>query len=202
MAWESARRSPRGLPPAIAQVLDSSEAFRDASLLLGIPEHQVTLAGGGHSSQTDFWALLDAPSIGVSSMAIESKAGEPFDALVSEWLKDAKPTSGKPARLQQLCDILGMSEVDARTCRYQLLHRPVAAILEARRFRVSNALFLVHAFGDNSDSFAEFKHWARILGVDASDGVVVPAGERGGVTLWLGWCSAPVANDQEIRDAV
>ncbi|MBK8649795.1 MAG: hypothetical protein IPN16_25300 [Gemmatimonadetes bacterium] len=67
---------------------------------------------------------------------------------------------------------------------------------------VSNALFLVHAFGDNSDSFAEFKHWARILGVDASDGVVVPAGERGGVTLWLGWCSAPVANDQEIRDAV
>lgn len=43
VAWEAARKSPRGLPPDIASALDSHESFRGASLVIGIPEHQVNL---------------------------------------------------------------------------------------------------------------------------------------------------------------
>ncbi len=86
VAWEAARSDARGLPPDVAGLLDTHEAFRGATLLLGIPEHQVPLDGGGHASQTDFWALLDAP-IGVTSVAVEAKAGEnkimsPFFAVL------------------------------------------------------------------------------------------------------------------------
>src|SRR5689334_19327954 len=88
VAWEAARKDIRGLPPEVADLLDAYDQFRGASLLLGLPEHQVLLDGGAHLSQTDLWLLLDSP-IGVTSVAVEAKAGESFDQTVSDWLKDA-----------------------------------------------------------------------------------------------------------------
>jgi len=209
VSWEAARRSARGLPPEIAELFDKTETFRGASLLLGIPEHQVDLEGGGHASQTDFWALIDAPS-GVCSLAVEAKAGESFDKLVSDWLiaspasaggSERRP-SGKPARLKQLCELLEFDEEHAKSCRYQLLHRSVVAILEALRFRLTTAVFLVHAFGKNTDSFEAFQHWARLLGVDASADRLHRVGVRAGVTLWIAWLAVSPASDATLRDAV
>src|SRR5947207_11246123 len=75
VSWEAARRSVRGLPPALGKLLDSSPTFSGSALLLAVPEHQVVLKGGGHASQTDLWALLRGP-LGLISMAVEAKAGE------------------------------------------------------------------------------------------------------------------------------
>ena len=209
VSWEAARKTTRGLPPELAELFDKDEAFRGASLLLGLPEHQVDLEGGGHASQTDFWALVDAP-VGVCSLAIEAKAGESLDHLVSDWLIASPPKagararrpSGKPARLKQLCQLLELDEDLAKTCRYQLLHRPAVAILEARRFRLTTAIFLVHAFGKNSDSFQAFQHWARLLGVDASVDRLHLVGARGAVNLWIAWLAVTPASDATLRGAV
>src|SRR5687768_16820125 len=69
-AWESAARTERGLPEDVAAVLDQSDELRGAQLLIGIPEHQVSLEGGGHASQTDLWAMLQTASHGFVSMAV------------------------------------------------------------------------------------------------------------------------------------
>src|SRR5580704_5583917 len=100
VAWEAARRTERGMPSDVCTLLDATEDLRGARLLVGFPEHQVSLHGGGHASQTDLWALVDT-SVGVMSTAIEAKAGEDFDEPVPKWLANASPNSGKPKRLQQ-----------------------------------------------------------------------------------------------------
>jgi hypothetical protein len=202
VAWESARQKVRGLPEPIEKLFDSAPEFRGARLLLGVPEHQVPLDGGGHSSQTDFWALLDAPATGVASVAVEAKAGESFDVVVREWLVAAKQGSGKLARLKQLCGLLNMSEADACSCRYQLLHRPAVAIIEARRFRLKNAVFLVQAFGDNTQSLQDYQHWARLLGTEATAETLHLVGVRADVRLWIGWSGSETASDRTVRDAV
>lgn len=181
----------------MAAVLDSEPQFRDASLLLGLPEHHVELEGGGHASQSDFWALLGTKS-GVVSVAVEAKAGEPFDRP----LADASEKSGKPARLKQLCEILEISQSDVNGLRYQLMHRPVAAILEALRIQVPRALFLVHAFGDNDASLEDHRSWARYLGAEAPANRVHYVGKRSGADFWIGWVGVAPADDRTVRAAV
>ena len=201
VAWEAARHRDRGIPPEVAAVLDSDTSFSGCRLLLGIPEHQVTLAGGGHASQTDFWALLDAP-VGVTSMAVEAKAGESFDKLVADWLAGASRKSGKPDRLRQLCSKLGLAETQAQGCRYQLLHRPVSAILEAERFHLDAAVFLVHAFGDNARSWRDYATWLDLLGVSASPGRMMRVSIPGETSFWTGWVDATPAEPSTIAAAV
>ncbi len=201
VSWEAARRSARGLPPEVAAVLDSEPEFHGASLLLGLPEHQVELPGGGHASQTDFWALISTPQ-GVVSTAVEAKAGEPFDKTVREWLADAPAKSGKQQRLDDLCTTLDIKQTAAMDCRYQLFHRSIAAILEARRFRVGTALLLIQAFGDNRASFDDYSKWAALVGVSARASTVQRARTCGGTDLWLAWIDAPVAGPAVIRAAV
>jgi len=201
VSWEAARGTPRGLPPKVAEVLDGHEEFRNASLLLGIPEHQVPLDGGGHASQTDLWALLATPGE-IVSVAVEAKAGEPFDRTTAKWISEAPARSGKPARLTQLCQVLGIEREAALSCSYQLLHRPVAAILEAQRFRLRRALFMVQAFGENKASFIQYERWARLLGVDATQNTVHRLRSCIGVELWTAWICAQPAEPAIIRAAV
>jgi hypothetical protein len=192
-------------PPEIAHLLDSNERFRDATLVLGVPEHQVGLKGGGHASQTDFWALLSTRA-GLVSTAVEAKAGEPFDETVEEWLKKAKPGSGKPARLDELCRLWRTSAQDVGSCRYQLMHRPATAIFEAKRFHATAALFLVHAFerkaNINKKSLEDYKSWRRALKIDDSQTGLQNAGVYDGIELWIAWITAPTASERLLRDAV
>jgi hypothetical protein len=201
VAWEAARKTPRGLPPDIASALDSENDFRGASLLLGLPEHQVDLEGGGHASQTDLWALLRAP-IGVVSLAVEAKAGEPFDETVSEWLASSSARSGKPARIEQLCQLWGVEQDAIESCRYQLMHRPATAILEAKRFGLSTAVFLVHAFGKNVKSLGHYADWRTALGIETTTNALQQAGRYDGIDFWLGWVASEPADYATIRDAV
>lgn len=201
VSWEGARATPRGLPSEVADLFDLYPEFQGASLLFGVPEHQVVLDGGGHASQTDFWALLSTP-VGVVSVSVEAKAGESFDQTVRKWIANPPKGSGKPRRLKQLCSILQLTEEQSHDCRYQLLHRSVSAILEAQRFQLSTALFLVQAFGDNTSSFDDYCVWAKLLGVSPVENSIHNVGLRSGVTLWIGWLSVMPANERRVRSAV
>jgi hypothetical protein len=81
VCWEAARESQRGMPPDVAHALDTVGELAGAHLLIGLPEHEVALEGGGHPSQNDLWALLRVPG-GLASMTIEAKAGEVLGELV------------------------------------------------------------------------------------------------------------------------
>lgn len=201
VAWEGARDKPGGLPPDVAAVFDRSPPFSKAQLLLGIPEHKVPLRGSGHATQTDLWGLIRCGET-VVSMAVEGKAGEPFGERVSEWL-GSTPSRRKQRRLDQICGLLSITKEQAHGCRYQLLHRAVAAILEAHRFGLKHALLLVHSFADDPESFADYLRFAEEHRIDAAENAVVPAGLRDGVTLWLGWVSsAPpsVTSSRELNE--
>ncbi len=171
-SWETAAGSPRGLPPEVALVLDSHEALRGATLLLGAPEHQVRLPGGGHASQTDLWALLRTEAELVS-MAIEGKAGEPRGEGVADWLDGAAPRSGKPERLRFLRERFGLSDAQVSGLRYQLLHRSVSALLEAERFTAKLAALVVQSFDPAGDagSFSDFVAFGRCFAVELQLGV-------------------------------
>lgn len=205
VSWEAARSTSRGLPSGVQMLLDSTPEFKGASLLLGIPEHQVELTGGGHASQTDLWLLLGTES-GVVSVAVEAKAGEPFDKPVPQWLSEGNERSGRPARLQQLCDVLGITHDQALRCRYQLLHRAVVPILEAKRFNLRRALFLVHSFEADPTgeprSFADYACFADQLGATPHRNAISHVGPRNGIDLWIAWISSEPANDETVRRAV
>jgi hypothetical protein len=201
IAWEAASHTARGLPPTVVAVLDTVPEFEGSQLLLGVPEHQVALDGGGHASQTDLWALLRSPGV-LTSVAVEGQAGEGFDKPVTEWLRGAPTGSGKPDRLKQLCRVLGITEAQAHACRYQLLHRTAAAILEAQRFGIDQALLLVQSFVPDPESLADFRCFAEQLGASGSENAVVPAGVHEGVKLWLAWVTSPPATHQVVRAAL
>ena len=190
-------------------MFDANPVFAGACLQFAVPEHKVALAERGGASQCDVWGILSTPD-GVVSLGVEAKAGETFDKLVSDWLKEdprqsesapARNPTGRQKRLKYLCDLLGIQEADAKACRYQLLHRPLAAVLEARRFGAQRAVFMVQAFGNNDASFDDYCRWCSLLGIESRIGVLQRIGVRHGVDLWSGWVSCPTATDQMLLEA-
>lgn len=193
-SWEAASSSPRGLPPEVARVLDTSPETTAAELVIGLPEHRVALPGGGHASQNDLWALLRAgPS--TISMAVEAKAGERLGETVGEWRSDASPRSGKPVRLAAIRELLALEEADLDPVRYQLLHRAASALIEAERFGAARALVLVQAFGGEADakSLADVGGFAGLYGRDFERNRVVHLTDRTPVPLLLAWADSPLA---------
>lgn len=203
VSWESAQLRPkgRGVPTEIGKLLDSHEKTAEAELLVAIPEHKVRLNNHRGPSQSDVWALLRNPR-GLISLSVEAKAGESFDETVAKWLKDGGETSGRPARLEWLCEKLRVSS-SRETCdtlRYQLFHRSAAAILEAERTGAAAAVMIVQAFPGASVSWADYEGFAKSLGVrepiEEDQLVAVPGHEN--PPLFLGWVNSPVADDRLI----
>ena len=185
--WQNAE----GFPASVRAVLDGSPfpRFHALTMLLGLPEHRVPLPGGSRPSQTDLFVLAKTTTGELVSIAVEGKVAEPFGPRVSEWLDaDATgPSSGKFERLAFLCPILRISEDEAQTMRYQLMHRTVSALIEAERFNASVALMLVHSFGGQDVGFDDFAAFAHLLGAGAEPNTLSHVGERDGVDLYLGW---------------
>ncbi len=209
VSWESASRSGRGLPSDVQAILDGEPTTSGAELLLALPELQVELPGGGHASQTDLWALLRRPA-GVAqpghaliSVAIEAKAGESFDHIVSDWLKDAKPSSGKPTRLAHLCKTLGLDVQGVGQLRYQLFHRAVVALSMAERFGASAAVLLVQAFGGPADasSLKDFQAFGRAMGGHVEPARLAAMRTATPVPLFLGWLDSPAADEERLAAA-
>ena len=86
------------------------------------------------------------------------------------------------------CRQLGLDPDAAGHLRYQLLHRTVSALLEARRYGAREALMLVHSFDPADSSLDAYAAFAAALGLtDAAPNAITSSTVRGDVTLRLGW---------------
>ena len=142
VSWELASRTDRGLPGAVAKILDQEEELREAQVLFALPEHKVPLPGGSRASQTDVWALLRGPR-GLISMAVEAKAEELFGDTLESW-KSESP--GKEKRLEYLHKVLKCQTDLPPATRYQLVHRTASALIEAQRTSAAYAVMMVQSF--------------------------------------------------------
>lgn len=195
VSWELAGRTPRGLPPEVARVLDQAAELKGAELLFAFPEHKVTLPGGNRSSQSDVWAVLKGPT-GLVSLTVEAKAEESFDRTLAEWQKDA--SDGKAVRLDHLTGLLKPATPFPDTTRYQLLHRTASAIIEAPRIGAKHAVMLVQSFRPPSASAVDFSAFVRHLGAELVGEGIVRLDQHDSPTLHLGWASSPLCTDADI----
>jgi sugar phosphate isomerase/epimerase len=129
-------------------------------------------------------------------MAVEGKVDESFGPSVGEWLRDASPTSKKPARLKRLAETLGIDVSICQTLRYQLLHRTASTIYEARRYHAEVAVMMVHSFDPHDAGFKDFARFAEAFGMpDASATRIVGPVTRDGVAVYLGWTADRPSNE-------
>ena len=180
--WEAAN----GFPTEVARLLGESglALFRDAELLLAIPEYQVYLPGGRRPSQSDLFVLARGAQ-GLIAMVVEGKVSEPFGPTVDEWL--TQESKGRRTRLAYLKEKLGLADGDLSGIRYQLLHRAASAVIEAERFGASHAAMIVHSFSASDDCFTDYAAFVGLYGAKAAPGHLVKVGEPSGVGLYCGW---------------
>lgn len=174
------------IPPRVRAVLDHEPRLRDATLIDAWLERSTDLGDNrGSASQTDLLAVL-ALQNELAVMGVEAKVTESFGKLVREWI--GEDTEGKEDRLQRLCDLFGFDRNDVGDLLYQLFHRTAAAIIEAKRYRASKALMVVHSFCDQATGLSDFLAFYERMGVRGAgrDQLSEPA-VVGGVTLWIGW---------------
>jgi hypothetical protein len=171
-----------GFPAPVGAMIE--ECLGPAEMLIAVPEYQVPLPGGAHPSQNDLFVLAKTPMDLVSIM-VEGKVSEPFARTVAEWLEGA--SAGKQERLAYLCARLGKTQQEVMDARYQLLHRTVSALDEAKRFGASVAVMLVHSFSPSHEWFADFAAFALLFGIEAKIDRLAWAAQVDGVELYLGW---------------
>jgi len=199
VSWEVAAKTNSGMPNEVGRALTSNPDLAGAELLLAIPEHRVTLDDDRRPSQSDLWVVLWTPK-GYVSVTIEAKAGEEFDKPIEQWLK--QESNGKERRLAFLTRELGLTEPPPGFVRYQLIHRTVAAILEARRCHFELALMLVQSFEEAPSSWSDYEKFANLLGVSAIRGKITGPRQIDNISLYLGWVDSPRANDAKAAAAV
>ena len=156
----------------------------DISILMAFPEYKGPLPGGSGASQNDLFVLGKCNDQLISIM-VEGKNSEGFGKLVSEWYTD--PAPGKKERFDYLCGMLDLKINDVMGIQYQLLHRTVSALIEAKRFNASNALMLVHSFSEGNEGFEDYSKFASMFGIEAGTNKIQAAGNIRDLNLYLGW---------------
>jgi hypothetical protein len=181
ICWSNAGND---FPPAVKRLLISSPDFHKAELVDGIFEREVDLGTAGRNSQTDLMVVIGIEEkLGV--IAVEGKVDEPFGDLVSEWNDSS---DGKIKRLTALCSTLGLNPNNVNHLRYQLLHRTVSAVYEAKRYRSDQALMLVHTFSPTNKWYSDFVTFADVMGLsfDSPEGIS-SSKHCEGVDIRLAW---------------
>jgi uncharacterized protein DUF6946 len=184
-AWQLADGFPSSIRSAF--VKSGLAAFADIDLLLAFPEFLTPLPPyRGEPSHSDLFALAKSKS-GLFSVTIEGKVAEPFGERVGEWRKSE--SEGRLERLKFLRTMLG--GLDEGVCmdkRYQLFHRTVAALIEAKNFCATNALMLVHSLNKKSNSsFRDYLQFCSLFNLNPAVGEICRAGNFDGIELYLGW---------------
>lgn len=187
-SWEAGDPWPAEIRFALA-----ASGFGELELLFAAPEHETPLPGGSRASQTDLLALARRPAGHQIVFAVEGKVSEPFgDHPVGQW-RGQSDSQGRKDRLAFLLDRLGLADdPSVAVLRYQLLHRTVAALLEAERFGAPEAVMLVHSFSATAEWRDDYASFARALGADPDEQPIVRAHVPGDVNLHLGWVTGPV----------
>lgn len=206
VSWEGAARSPSGLPQPIAALYEASE-LSGPKLLLAVAEHKVPLEGVGGDSQCDVWALVGTKA-GVVSVAVEAKAKEAFgdkNESLAEWLKGGDSLRSGPNRLKRWEHVIAnLPEREAGAydaVPFQILQRCAAAVIEARRFRLNHAVFLVQSFGAPPESFEKYARFAAALGLPANRTRLEFSDVRE-IRLGIGWADCSVATDAQMAAAL
>jgi hypothetical protein len=173
-----------GFPEEVDALWSGCAQFESLELLIAIPEHQVPLPGGDTASQNDVWVLARG-SRGLVSISVEGKVSEPFGDRLGKWWRNA--SKGKQERLRYLCEQLRIAHPPPDEIAYQLLHRTVSAIIEARRYLARDAVMLVHSFNAEDACFDDYERFLSLFGLAARVGelVTVPGHEE--PALHLGW---------------
>jgi len=178
--WEEAR----GFPPSVTTALKKPNGpFTAVEPLLIFPEHQVPLPGGKAPSQCDIW-ILAKDDRDLVSIAVEGKVSETFGPTLKDWLVNAK--AGKMERRSFLLSKLELDDILESTP-YQLLHRTVAAILEAERFEARHAVLLVHSFSKENPHFPEFEKFVDLFGLTAVMNETRTTQLSSGLVLHFSW---------------
>lgn len=200
VSWELAAKSDSGLPDLIAEMLTRAD-YGNPKLLFGVAEHQVPLQGRGHDSQCDFWALLTT-NRGTVSCSVEAKANEAFGnghQSLNDWLEGGTSRNSKSNRIQRWQYVQEMlpGDSDYGNVAFQLLHRCATAVIEAKRFGLSHAVFIVQAFASPDTSYNEFVKLCSALRVQSKKGQLHKS-KVGEITLGLAWLDFPFASDDEL----
>ena len=181
--WEEAN----GFPQEVAQVFKDSnlEVFKDITLLMAIPEHKVPLPPMAIApSQNDIFVLAKAQNK-LISITIEGKVSEPFGEALNKW--NINPSSGKIERFNFLKEQLGLLGELPQNIRYQLLHRTVSAILEAKRFTSKTAVMLIHSFSQEMEWFEDYQIFLQLFNVTAVPNNLQFVKQTQGIDLYCGW---------------
>ena len=188
------------IPDDVRAVLDQAAEYRDVELLDAFLERCTNLEDGRATpSQTDLLAILGARD-GLAVMGVEAKVTESFGPIVEDWLDGGQ---GKQARLATLCARLGLDHASALPLRYQLLHRTVAVLLEARRYRTTRALMVVQSFCPQRTGFADFAAFVEALGYPSvAPDRLTSSRAIGDIELRLGWISSSVPSLARTPNAV
>jgi hypothetical protein len=202
VSWENAGRQPAGLPKPIGDLFRGS-IFGEATLLLAIAEHKVPLVGGTADSQCDVWALLNTAAGGLS-LSVEAKANEAFgqgNESLQDWLiagGSERSRQNRENRWEHISAHLPrMAQDPYSLVPYQLLHRCAAAVIEAKRFRLSAAAFVVQAFGAPDESLEAFGRLCQVLNVNVKRGQMQQTTVEA-ISLGVGWADCPFATDAEV----
>jgi hypothetical protein len=177
-----------GIPPEIISVLGQVPSLKGLKTIFAIPEHKVALPGGVRDSQNDVWVLGETSS-GLVSIAVEGKVSEPFGPTVEEWFENK--TAGKEKRLKFLCDELGFEYPPPMNVRYQLLHRTVSAIIEAKCFRIDEAVMVVHSFSKTNEWFEDYQFFLSLFGLKSGINQAVTVKLANEVNLSFAWVHGP-----------
>ncbi len=183
-------------PESVVKVFRKSgvELFKNIELLLAFPEYKVPLPGGARSSQNDIFILAKGNDQLVSIM-VEGKVSEPFGKTIAEWRE--KNSEGKHTRLKFLLKELGLDEnKQIDDIRYQLLHRTVSAMIEAKKFNAKNALMLVHSFSKVDESFKDYSQFLSLFALNAEHNSLVCGKNINGIDLYFSW----VKGDEKYLD--
>ena len=193
VCWQKNKRK---FPVKVQTVLVSK--FRAIKLLIGIPEHKVSLKGGGKPSQNDIWVLAKETDK-LISIAVEGKVHEDFDQPLSKWYHRDSSTEGRKTRFDYLCDQLGITgkcSIEDDTLKYQLFHRAASAVIEAERFCAKHAVMLVHTFYTDGklSHFEDYQNFVELFGLlrneikeDSIVTVPEPVGKNKDIQLHFAW---------------
>ncbi|MDO8886179.1 hypothetical protein [Candidatus Oleimmundimicrobium sp.] len=173
-----------GIPQEILSVLEQIPSLRGLNTIFAIPEHKVPLPGRGNSSQNDVWVLGETKD-GLVSIAVEGKVSEPFGPTVGEWFSEHTP--GKEKRLKFLCSELGLAFPPPEGIRYQLLHRTVSTIIEAKRFHAKDAVMVVHSFSKTNEWLEDYQAFLSLFGLKAGVDQAVSTSIAPDLTLHFAW---------------
>jgi Domain of unknown function (DUF6946) len=207
VSWEGASRSESGLPQPIVSLFDKT-VFGVPKLLLAVAEHKVPLRGRGGDSQCDVWALLHSEFGGIS-LSVEAKAKEPFgqgNESLQQWLDGGKTKEAKDNRCERWSHVAEnlpkLTSEGYVQVPFQLLHRCAAAVIEARRFGLKNAAFIVQSFdpqsfGESSLNFDAFSRFCREVNLKAERGQMQIAAVQE-IRLGIGWADCPFAGDADV----